>query len=81
MIIKDGVNFADISRQLAMAKGKTSVSTLSNIRKDRNITRATKVRDMKALVFPIVLYGHDGCETLAVGMADRRAISAFEMLC
>ena len=41
-------------------KTKTSTSTLSNIWKDRNITWATKIRVIKALVSPIALYG---CET------------------
>jgi hypothetical protein len=75
-IVKDGGSSAEIKRRLAMAK--TSASTLSNIWKDKEITRATKIRVMKALVFPVALYG---CETWAVGKADRRAISAFEMWC
>ena len=57
---------------------KTSASTLSSIWKDKDITRATKVRVMKALVFPVALYG---CETWAVGKADRKLISSFEMWC
>ena len=49
-----------------------------NIWKDRNITWATKIRVTKALVFPTALYG---CESQAVGKADSRAVSAFEMWC
>ena len=76
MIIKGGGNSVDIRTQLAMAK--TTASTLSNTWKSRNITRPTKIRVIKVLVFPIVIYG---CETWAVGKAGRRAISAFEMWC
>ena len=78
MIIKDGGSSVDIRRRLAKTKTKTSTSTLSNVWKDRNITCATNVRVIKALVISTALYG---CETQAVGKADRRAISAFEMWC
>ena len=63
-----------IRKRLAMAK--ITASTLSNIWKDRNITQGTKICVMKALVFLIALYK---CETLAVGKADRKAISTIEM--
>ncbi len=43
-----------------------------------DITRATKICLMKALVLPLALYG---CETKAVGKADRKMISSFEMWC
>jgi len=76
LIVRDGGSSTEIRRRLAMAK--TSASSLSNIWKDKDITRATKIRVMKALVFPVALYG---CETWAVGKADRRMISAFEMWC
>ena len=52
----------------------SSASTISNTWKERIITRASKIRVMKALVFPVTLYG---CETWAVGKADSRVISAF----
>ena len=51
LIIKDGRSSVDIRRQMAMAKTKTTSSTLSNIWKARNITRATKIRIMEALVY------------------------------
>ena len=53
MIIKDGGSSVHIRRRLAKTKTKTSMSTLSNIWKDRNITWATKIRVIMALVFPI----------------------------
>ena len=61
LIVKEGGSTVEIRRRLAMAK--TSASTLSSIWKDQDITRATKVRVMKALVYPVALYG---CETWAV---------------
>ena len=76
MIVKEGGSSVDIKRLLAMAK--TSASALSHVWKDKNLTRAIKIRVMKALVFPIALYG---CETWALGVADRRSLSAFEMWC
>ena len=51
MIIKDGVSPVNIRRQMAMAKTKTTASTLSNIWKARNISRATKKRVMEVLVY------------------------------
>ena len=51
MIIKDGGSSADIRRQMTKAKTKTTASTLSNIWKARNITRATKIRVMEVLVY------------------------------
>ncbi len=76
LIVKEGGSSAEIKRRLAMAK--TSASTLSTIWKDNDITRATKIGVMRALVFPVALYG---CETWAVGKADRKMISSFEMWC
>ena len=58
MVIKDDGSSVDIRRRLAMAKTKTTASTLSNIWnmwKDRKITPATKIRVIEAFVFPIVV--------------------------
>ena len=51
---------------------------LDNIFKDRDITLLTKVRLVKAMVFPVVMYG---CESWAVKKAERRRIDAFELWC
>ena len=57
---------------------RSSAIVLTDIWKDRGISKATKIHIMDALVFPIALYG---CETWAVGMADMKKILAFEMWC
>ena len=50
----------------------------SNIFKSRDITLPTKVRLVKAMVFPVVMYG---CESWTVKKAERRRIDAFELWC
>ena len=42
---------------------------------------STKARLVKAMVFPVVMYGCDGCESWAVKKAERRRIDAFELWC
>ena len=76
LIHKEGGSSIEIKRRLAMAR--TSANTLSTIWKDRGISKATKIRIMNALVFPVATYG---AETWAVGVADTKKISAFEMWC
>ena len=49
---------------------------LDSILKSRNITLPTKVRLVKAMVFPVVMYG---CESWTVKMAEHRRIDAFEL--
>ena len=50
----------------------------NSILKSRDITLPTKVRLVKAMVFPVVMYG---CESWAVKKAERRRIDAFELWC
>ena len=54
------------------------MSNLDSIFKSRDITLLTKVRLVKAMVFPVVMYG---CESWAVKKAERRRIDAFELWC
>ena len=54
------------------------MTNLENIFQSRDITLPTKVRLVKAMVFPVVLYG---CESWAVKKAERRRIDAFELWC
>ena len=49
---------------------------LDSICKSRDITLPTKVRQVKAMVFPVVMYG---CECWTVKKAERRRIDAFEL--
>ena len=51
---------------------------LDSILKSRDITLPTKVRLVKAMVFPVVMYG---CESWTVKKAERRKINAFELWC
>ena len=54
------------------------MSNLDSIFKSRDITLPTKVRLVKAMVFPVVMYG---CESWTVKKAERRRIDAFELWC
>ena len=52
------------------------MSNLDNIFKSRDITLLTKVHLVKAMVFPVVMYG---CDSWTVKKAERRRIDAFEV--
>ena len=54
------------------------MSNLDSIFKSRDITLPTKVHLVKAMVFPVVMYG---CESWIVKKAERRIIDGFELLC
>ena len=54
------------------------MTNLDSIFKSRDITLPTKVRLVKAIVFPVVVYG---CESWTVKKAERRRIDAFELWC
>ena len=54
------------------------MTNIDSILKSRNITLPTKVHLVKAMVFPVVMYG---CESWIVKKAERRRIDAFELWC
>ena len=54
------------------------MTNLDSILKSRDITLPTKVQLVKAMVFPVVVYG---CESWTVKKAERRRIDAFELWC
>ena len=54
------------------------MTNLDRILKSRDITLSTKVRLVKAMVFPVVMYG---CESWTVKKAERRRIDAYELWC
>ena len=54
------------------------MTNLDSIFKSRDITLPTKVHLVKAMVFPVVVYG---CESWTVKKAERRRIDAFELWC
>ena len=58
--------------------GRKVITNLDNIFKSRDITLPTKVRLVKAMVFPVVMYG---CESWTVKKAECRRIDAFELWC
>ena len=66
----------EIKRRLLL--GRKSLTNLDSILKSRDITLPTKVRLVKAMVFPVVMYG---CESWTVKKAERRRIDAFELWC
>ena len=75
-IISDGDCSHEIKRRLLL--GRKVMTNLDSIFKSRDITLPTKVRLVKAMVFPVVMYG---CESWVVKKAECRRIDAFERWC
>ena len=75
-ITADGDCSHEIKRHLLL--GKKVMTNLDSIFKSRDITLPTKVRLVKALVFPVVMYG---CESWTIKKAEHRRIDAFEPWC
>ena len=75
-ITTDGYCSHEIKRCLLL--GKKVMTNLDNILKSRDITLPTKVHLVKAMVFPVVLYG---CESWTVKKAERQRIDAFGLWC
>ena len=75
-ITADGDCSHEIKRRLLI--GGKVMTNLDSIFKSRDITLPTKVRLVKAIVFPVVMYG---CESWTVKKAERRRIDAFELWC
>ena len=72
----DGDCSHEIKRRLLL--GRKVMTNLDSIFKSRDITLPTKVRLVKAMVFPVVTYG---CESWTVKKAERRRIDTFELWC
>ena len=64
--------------QRCLLLGRTAMTNLDSILKSRHITLLTKVRLVKAMVFPVVVYG---CESWAVKKAECQRTDAFELWC
>ena len=75
-ITADGDCSHEIKRCLLL--GRKVMTSLDSILKSRDITLPTKVHLVKAMVFPVVMYG---CESWTVKKAERRRIDAFELWC
>ena len=72
----DGDYSHEIKRRLLL--GRKAMTNLDSILKSRDITLSTKVHLVKAMVFPVVMYG---CESWTIKKAERRRIDAFELWC
>ena len=75
-ITEDGDCSHEIKRRLLL--GRKAITNLDSVLKSRAITLPTKVRLVKAMVFPVVKYG---CESWTVKKAEHRRIDAFELWC
>ena len=75
-ITADGDCSHEIKRYLL--PGKKVMTNLDSILKSRDITLSTKVHLIKAMVFPVVIYG---CESWTIKKAECQKIDAFELWC
>ena len=75
-ITADGDCSHEIKRHLIL--GRKVMTNLDSILKSRDITLPTKVRLVKAMVFPVVMYG---CENWTIKKAECQRIDAFELWC
>ena len=75
-ITADGDCSHEIKRHLLL--GRKAMTNLDSILKSRDITLPTKVRLVKAMVFPVVMYG---CKSCTIKKAERQRIDAFKLWC
>ena len=75
-ITADGDCNHEIKRLLLL--GRKDMTNLNSILKSRDITLSTKVCLVKAMVFPVVMYG---CESWTIEKGERQRIDAFELWC
>ena len=75
-ITADGDCSHDIKRHLLL--GRKVMTNLDSILKSRDITLSTKVHLVKAMVFPVVMYG---CESWTIKKAEHQRMYAFELWC
>ena len=75
-ITVDGDCSHEIKRYLLL--GRKAMTNLDSILKSRGITLPTMVRLVKAVVFPVIMYG---CETWTIKKAEHQRIDAFELWC
>ena len=73
-ITEDGVQSHEIRRHLLL--GRKAMTNLDSILKSRDITLPTKVHLVKAVVFPVVMYG---CENWTIKKAEHQRTDAFEL--
>ena len=75
-ITTDGDCSHEIKRRLLL--GRKAMTNLDSILESRDITLPTKVHIVKAMVFPVVMYGY---ESWTIKKAEHRKIDAFELWC
>ena len=75
-VTADGDCSNEIKRYLLL--GRKAMTNLDSILKSRDITLLTKVCLVKAMVFPVVMYG---CESWTIKKAEHQKIEAFELWC
>ena len=75
-ITADGDRSHEIKRHLL--PGRKVMTNLDSILKSRDITLSTKIHLIKAMVFPVVMYG---CENWAIKRAEHQRTDAFELSC
>ena len=75
-ITADGDSSNEIKRLFLL--GRKVMTSLDSILKSRGISLPTNVRSVKAMVFPVVMYG---CESWTIKKAEHQRIDAFELRC
>ena len=75
-ITMDGDSSREIKRHLLL--GRNVMTKLDSILKSRDVTLPTKVHLVKAMVFPVVMYG---CESWTIKETEHQRIDAFELWC
>ena len=75
-ITVDGDCSREIRRRLPL--GRKAVTNLDSVSKSRDITLLTKVHIVKAMAFPVVMYG---CENWTIKKSEQQRIDAFELWC
>ena len=75
-ITADGDSSHEIKRHLLL--GRKAITNLDSILKSRDITLSKKVHLVKAMVFPVVMYG---CESWTIKKSEHQRIDAFELWC
>ena len=75
-ITADGDCSHEMKRRLLL--GRKAVTNLDSILKSKDITLPTKIHPVRAMVFPVVMYG---CENWTIKKAEHRRVDAFELWC
>ena len=75
-ITADGDRSHEVKRHLLL--GRKALTNLDSLLKSREITLLTKVHLVKAMIFPVVMYG---CESWTIKKAECRRIDTFELRC